>query len=289
MARNIYNPEAVDEFLHDFVEESDDPRLGDYLVIALKNAILKENKFCLTAFSYPEDAPEWLTQDKFAQGEFYAFEPDLTTHSHDTFRHIKDWISGALNENDAWVNDLDNKGRPKQLGHCIGNGAYDKKVADTDRYQYYSLRGPNNKAHATLEVENGTLKQCKGKENAPPRSDYFAPIQDFIKENKWKLTESAGQTGLLEKDGEYYEITNLPDNFVYEGGIKIIDAKWLKALPNGLGVSSLYLYECPNLTKIGSNLSAYGRYGISIYECERLQEIGDGARSETGSIVIEKC
>ncbi len=253
------------------------------MVIALKKAMMREDQFFALVSQYPEDAPEWLTPAKFEQGGVYAFDPDLTNGSADTLRHIKDWIGGALKENDPWVNDLDDKGRPKalmqigsladayskadkamrakasqlreefantgaafkddeaagliktvknvsiqrevndkmqtedgwrivqllsakaldvesaQLGHCIGNGNYDDKVANTDRYQYYSLRGPNNKAHGTLEFINGVLTQCKGKENAPHAPTISPRSKSLLRRINGKSPRAQGIQAYLKK------------------------------------------------------------------------------------------
>ncbi len=330
MTRNIVNIDDVEAFIRALADAAADPRLADYLVIALKKSILKEDRFFKMVEDYPDPAPDWLTPEKVDAGVM-AFNRDLATGSTDTFRHIKDWIAGALNDNDPWINNLDNKNRPKtllqisslenarvradkamalkvnklqlefanatnnfesdeaaghiktikilddgsrivqlltaraldiesaQLGHCIGNGGYDEQVAQPEIYQYYSLRSPSNKVHATLEVENGTLTQCKGKQNAPPIEKYFTPLQDFIREHKWKLTEGAGHTGLLEKNGVYYAVNNLPKNFEWEGNLDIRYAQWLTHLSENLSAGgSLYLEGCTSLTYLPANLSVGG-------------------------------
>lgn len=92
-------------------------------------------------------------------------------------------------------NALKNEG-PK-MGHCVGSGAYDSKMARGDRY--YSLRDADNKPHVTLEVANESfgrlfLKQCRGKENKQPVDKYLPYVQKFVQAQKIFLSPSANRS-----------------------------------------------------------------------------------------------
>ena len=78
MARNILNVEDVELFLRSQAGEGADPLLSDYLVLALKRAFLKEERFFEPVIDYPDPAPAWLTAEKFRQDECVRFNPRLT-------------------------------------------------------------------------------------------------------------------------------------------------------------------------------------------------------------------
>ena len=53
----------------------------------------------------------------------------------------------------------------KIMGHCVGSGAYDRRM-QTGSIEIYSLRDDNNEPHVTFEVKDHAIHQCKGKENS---------------------------------------------------------------------------------------------------------------------------
>lgn len=69
------------------------------------------------------------------------------------------------------------------MGHCIGNGAYDGKLA-TQRFIYFSIRTPTGKPCVTLEIRqtNGklALHQCRGKQNRQPIDKYMPYVRAFL-------------------------------------------------------------------------------------------------------------
>lgn len=363
MARNIINPEEIDSFLRLLAEDQGDPhvynKLGDYLILALHKVIREEATFFKPLDRYPDNPPEWLTREKFENGRFEAFHPTLTQGSMDTLKHITDWIKGALVEQDAWIQNVDSQGRPKQLlhikslaeahvladrvmrekaarlkkefakqatgfeeiekqghiktikilengnrivqlltpkaldlesaqlGHCIGNGAYDNQVRNTGRYQYYSLRDKNNQAHATLEVDDGYLMQCSGKENNPPVGKYIAPLKDFILEHQWTLKVSEKYSGLLRQDGEYYDVNNLPENFHYRDDIDLNNAIWFRGFPKGFKADgSVFLECCTSLTHLPDGFHAGG--DVYLNGCTSLTHLLNGFHAG-GDVDLDGC
>ena len=74
------------------------------------------------------------------------------------------------------------------LGHCVGTGPgyFNKSQAGT--HQYYSLRDPQNRPHATLEVHGDTsVLQAKGHGNQKPVAKWQPYIVDFIQERGWDI------------------------------------------------------------------------------------------------------
>ncbi len=346
MIKNVLNIDEIETFLHGLASDSSDDRLSCYLVSGLKKAVIKEESFFETVEEYPKNPPKWLTPEKYRNDTLVRFNPDLAKSHEDKFRHVRDWIEGALNNNDEWVNNLNSSGIPKKiasistldnasarankamkqkaailrsqfdkastgftdqeaagdiktvrtfesgrrivklltpkaldyetakLGHCIGNDGYDERLKNADRFQYYSLRSPLNTPHATIEVQDGILKQCKGKQNEPPVENYSGNIIDFIRENKWPIHEDVAHTGLFYKDKTYYEARNLPTGFSWDDTLSLEGVKWLTSLPDDLLLrKNLYLRDCIGLTSIGNNLLVGGDLGIE--GCTNIVSIGD--------------
>ncbi len=354
---NVVDEKPLEIFLAGFASDNDDPRVEAFLIYALKKPLLKEERLYDIVTSYPDNPPSWLTPKKFMEDTFHRLNLEsVNPRIQANIEHVKDWIVSAINDNDAWVNDLDSQGRPKRFNfatlkdavsaadkdmekksarlrekfadsvaafeeqltnghikiikdlergykfvqlltpealdfesvkirHCIGNGAYDARVKDKN-YQYYSLRDGSNKPHATLEIKNNCLMQCKGKVNKPPIADYFSFIQELIKENQWTISASPRSTGLIEYEGEYYTINDLPDDMRYPGTLVLSQIPWLTRLPNNFSVSGcLGLKGCTSLTALPDNLSVAGF--LDLRGCTSLKYVGKNLRV-VGSIFYDR-
>lgn len=163
MYRNVINVGDIEDFLRSFAGENDAPRLGDYMVVALGKSILKEDRFFEPVVTYPDPAPEWLTQEKFANGSFEIFKSSLTRGSSSTLRQIKDWINGALKENDPWVNDLDALGRSKKLLNIssLGDANYRADKARLQKSRVLCSRFSNAANHFEGHEKEGHIKTFK--------------------------------------------------------------------------------------------------------------------------------
>ena len=107
------------------------------------------------------------------------------------------------------------------MGHCVGQGAYDRSVLEHSRI-IYSLRDTDNKAHVTLDVEvaGNELRQCKGKQNEPPVERYMPQVRAFIERSGFVLKESARMTGLVQDiGGKVHSLAALPDGLKVGGGL----------------------------------------------------------------------
>lgn len=68
----------------------------------------------------------------------------------------------------------------RRMHHCIGYGGYDSHIEHPD-YHLLSIRNPDGKPLATLEIRGSTVKQFRGPCNADPLPavvDLVAPIAD---------------------------------------------------------------------------------------------------------------
>lgn len=65
------------------------------------------------------------------------------------------------------------------MGHCVGQGSYDKRV-EGNEIEIYSLRDEANQPHVTIEINKGEIRQIKGKANRQILEKYRKSTIDFI-------------------------------------------------------------------------------------------------------------
>ncbi len=80
--------------------------------------------------------------------------------------------------------DLDTEG--ELMGHCVGGDNYWEAV-QSGNTKIYSLRDKQNKPHVTMEVTDGEMRQCFGKQNETPVAKYHPALIEFF--NKFKYFE----------------------------------------------------------------------------------------------------
>lgn len=101
------------------------------------------------------------------------------------------------------------------MQHCIGNGAYDARLAD-DQFRYLSLRDPSGKPHGTMELCGDRLIQFQGKQNATPLEKYVRIAMPFFRDRRIDCTDA--DCGLVtDETGETYTVHELPERLVIRG------------------------------------------------------------------------
>jgi hypothetical protein len=164
-----------------------------------------------------------------------------------------------------------------EMQHCIGEGAYDRQVVG-DRHLYLSLRGPNGKAHATMEVVNGVIVQLSGKQNRVPVRHYMECLSPFIRDSGFGCTLSSWVLGyVIARDGTWHDINSLPDDLVtrgevflghsYEGslpmGMKVqgnlvLGPTKIRTLPSGLVVEGDLVFPKEGIDALSEDLHVFG-------------------------------
>jgi len=124
----------------------------------------------------------------------------------------------------------------QKLHHCVGDGTYDNNGSDI-----YSLRDANENPFATIEIHNGFLIQCKGVLNSPPDERALPYLEEFIRSNEWRLAEAAGQTGMVQKDGIYYSIFDMPEYVEIGSALNLTRIHKPLQLPEGLRTIAIYV------------------------------------------------
>ncbi|WP_075293074.1 PcfJ domain-containing protein [Pararhizobium arenae] len=82
-----------------------------------------------------------------------------------------------------------------RMHHCIGFGSYDSRLADND-YCLLSVRDPDGRPLATLELDGDVVRQFRGPCNTDPAAHVVHLLAGVADERSWK--------GLLEAaDGRY--------------------------------------------------------------------------------------
>ena len=148
----------------------------------------------------------------------------------------------------------------ERMGHCVGQGEYDQGVQN-GKIRIYSLRDAQGEPHATLEIKNKAVIQCKGAHNKLLCKEDRAYVQEFIKAKQFKIKKDQMYVGLLQQDGEYYDIFNLPHaDFVINGDLNIDfadsgqfewpDFKNISVIEGDLYMEALGLKKIPNMKHI---------------------------------------
>lgn len=136
-----------------------------------------------------------------------------------------------------------------EMQHCIGQGAYDHKVA-TEHYDYLSLRDRFGKAHATIEIDHRFVRgpivlQCYGKQNEPPAKDYALMLAPMFRDRGIRV----GQVGEIVYDQHWiaHPVESMPDGIVVCGSMDIRNIRDLK-LPSSMKVHGDFIVEgCTNI------------------------------------------
>ena len=153
------------------------------------------------------------------------------------------------------------------IGHCVGAGGYDRGISDGS-IEIYSIRDERGEPHVTLEVRNNALHQCRGKQNKRPIAKYLPAVQAFIKSRKFKLVGDTKNTGLVEQDGEYYDIMHLPHGFVIKDNLDLSDMD-LAELPDMSSITIKGNFNCNNnqLTSLTGAPKSVG----GVFNCHKNQ------------------
>lgn len=169
------------------------------------------------------------------------------------------------------------------MGNCVGDGNYDSFLREPGA-AILSLRDPLGRGHMTVQVQNGTMIQCRGKENAPPVEKYMQTIVDLIRKENWSLGTNLTLVCVILQDGKYYSLREIPPGFCYQGDFVLSDAKWLKEMPVKFSATGdVALIRCETIERIKEDIRS-GK-SVIVDGCKNLTAIS-GHLSAKGSITI---
>ena len=158
------------------------------------------------------------------------------------------------------------------MQHCIGNGAYDASLGKDD-IAFYSLRDSFGKPHATIEVENGWITQCQGKQNRMPDQKYVGYLFPFFVDRGWKTYAPLKHVDLVQaSDHSLHHIRHLPDNFECASDLNLSN-RAITHLPRQLHVDGNLNIQGTEITELPDGLTVKG----SVYAQQtKLARIGEG-------------
>jgi hypothetical protein len=154
------------------------------------------------------------------------------------------------------------------MGHCAKDEkqGYFNKIKSKE-IELWSLRDASNGPHCTIEfdIKEKKVLQIKGKQNEGVVKKYIPYVKEFLQDlSKKKLILNFDphdllNIGIIEQDGQWYDIFNLPENFTVTGDLYLSNTQ-IEKLPEGLTVGG-YLYlngtqikELPQDLKVGGGL-----------------------------------
>ncbi len=148
--------------------------------------------------------------------------------------------------------------------------------------QFYALCGKDNVPFMTMEIQNGNeLCQCKGAKDISP--EQLQATQQFVKENGFNLQADQKHLGLIQQDGQYYDLHNLPDGFVVKGNLDLSGMDLTGINLNIQVTGELNLSECTNLPE-KIDLTKMNRVNLSHTDLKDKEMI-----MPTGSIDLSRC
>jgi hypothetical protein len=127
-----------------------------------------------------------------------------------------------------------------QMGHCVGQGAYDQHIKDDP---IYSLRDPMGRSHITIEVDSyiNEIRQLKGKQNFEPKVEYTRRLLGWP--GLVGLTMTAGECPAgfgVDKQKGLVEIATLEPGDVFDGDLTFVlnkESLTSCCLPQGIRVT----------------------------------------------------
>jgi hypothetical protein len=166
------------------------------------------------------------------------------------------------------------------MGHCTKDerqGYFNKIKAK--KIELWSLRDTSNGPHCTIEfdIKGKKVLQIKGKQKGGVVKKYIPYVKEFLKsQEKRKIVKNYDpddllNIGILEQNGQWYDIFNLPENFTVKGDLDLSDTK-IKELPKGLTVGgNLYLCSTP-IKELPEDLKVSGDLDLSDTQIKELPQ-----------------
>jgi len=176
----------------------------------------------------------------------------------------------------------------RYMGHCVGQSFYDKCVEDGS-VLIYSLRDRKGEPHATIEVRDGKVIQCKGKSNRLLVSKYCPYVQDFVKEQKLDPSGDVQGMGLCKDiNGNLHSIYNIPEGTVFENlDVSGVDFTELPAsLAKCTVLGCFDCHDCAKLTSI-KNLPK-GIKKLDCHNCKCLLSL-EGCHKDVEVVNCFEC
>lgn len=204
--------------------------MGHILSLTDKTTIAASSRLCCAVFNEKADNP--LTKDAYMKLSHGYYVVHLKTP-----QDLKDESEG--------------------LGHCVGSGDHDQKLLSGESL-FYSIRDHTGKRHVTIEVDSktGIVIEAQGKQVAVPQPKYVQYLVEFLTNANFTLNEIPHATGILQQDGKFYSLYELPSGIVHKGDLDFSRVKNAR-IPADLKVGGNLILngneadKCPTSVEIG--------------------------------------
>lgn len=104
---------------------------------------------------------------------------------------------------------------------------------DTD--EYYAIRSSDDHACVMFRVHYNSIYMCRGQNKSRP-INYMNQVVSFIVNSGFDIAADMACTGLIRQNDRYYNVYDLPQNFVVLGNMDLSYAG-LRHLPNMKGMT----------------------------------------------------
>jgi len=151
----------------------------------------------------------------------------------DGFTAVRLMTEGALDKESEYMR------------HCVGDGDYDKGV-ESGEIQIYSIRDKDGEPHATIEIKDNKILECKGKTNRAVVDKYMPYVRKFVIEQQFDLAHDFKNMGFCKDiNGNVYNINDIPEGTVFdELDLSRMDFVELPEVLATCTVKKLYLTGC---------------------------------------------
>jgi len=133
------------------------------------------------------------------------------------------------------------------MQHC--SASYSEKV-ESRQTSIYSIRDRSNESHVSIEIQNNTVIQIKGKQNQFPIEKYHKYILEVFTKVLKNVGVDLSEYGLV-KDvkGNLYSVENMPDGIQIKGDLDL----------RKVNIKSLLGIECDEIYARGSKLESISK------------------------------
>ena len=184
---------------------------------------------------------------------------------------------------------LQKEGSKSRMDHCVGGKDFIYKL-EKNKAEFYSLRDKNDKPQCTIEVERNSIEQMKGINDNEVKENFTKYCFDFIKKpinrTKYSKVKDLNLINGIKINGDYLDITKLPDNLVVDDLLDLNKFK-ITSLPNNLTINGDLILTRTNIISLPKNLTVHGDLSLDNLKISELPEdlIVDGELRLNGTMV----
>lgn len=91
---------------------------------------------------------------------------------------------------------------------------------EANNVNFYSIRSYDGAPHVMIKTLNDAVVWCRGVHGSRP-AEYIRQIVTFIVQKDLDVMGDMACTGIIKQKGKYYNIYDLPKNFIYNGSMDL--------------------------------------------------------------------